>query len=59
MIGQLYCLAANADKQAKLYTEVQNIAPDQNSPITEEIIQKASYLRACIKEGFRFEEHPE
>ena len=53
MLGQLYCLASNPDKQEKLYEEIMQLAPDKNSPITYEVIQKASYLKACIKEGFR------
>jgi len=53
MVGQLYCLASNPDKQQKLYEEVMQLAPDKNSPITYEVLQRASYLKACIKEGFR------
>ena len=53
MVGQLYCLASNPDKQQKLYEEIMQLAPDKHSPITYEVIQKASYLKACIKEGFR------
>jgi len=53
MVGQLYCLASNPDKQQKLYEEVMQLAPDKNSPITHEVLQRASYLKACIKEGFR------
>ena len=53
MVGQLYCLASNPDKQQKLYEEVMQLAPDKQSPITYEVLQRASYLKACIKEGFR------
>jgi len=53
MVGQLYCLASNPDKQQKLYEEIMELTPDKRSPITYEVMQKASYLKACIKEGFR------
>jgi len=53
MVGQLYCLASNPDKQQKLYEEIMQLAPDKQSPITYEVLQRATYLKACIKEGFR------
>jgi len=54
MSGLLYCLASNPNKQDKLYEEIMQIAPDKRAPITYEVLQKASYLKACIKEGFRW-----
>jgi len=53
MVGQLYCLASNHDKQQKLYEEIMQLAPDKHSPVTNEVLQRASYLKACIKEGLR------
>lgn len=54
LLGQLYCLSVNPDKQDRLYDEVMKLAPNRNEAITDDILQQASYLKACIKEGFRF-----
>ena len=52
LIGQLYCLAANPDKQERLYQEVCDVVPE-GQPITPDVLNKLSYLKACVKEGFR------
>ena len=54
MVGQLYCLAKNPEVQEKLTAEVDRLAPDPAQPITAEMINHATYLKACLKEGFRF-----
>ena len=51
--GQLFCIANNVEAQEKLQQEVDELAPDKNAPITAEMINNASYLKACVKEGFR------
>lgn len=53
LAGVMYCLARNPDKQAKLAAEIDRIAPDKTAPITGKQIESASYLKACVKEGFR------
>jgi len=52
-IGQLYCLATNQDKQEMLYKEICEVVPC-NQPITANMINDMPYLKACVKEGFRF-----
>lgn len=52
-VGQLYCLATNPEKQERLYEEVCREAP-KGEPLTSERINRMSYLKACVKEGFRF-----
>ena len=54
LIGQLYCLATNQDKQDKLYDSIKQLAPNKAEPITNQVLSKCQYLKACIKEGFRF-----
>jgi len=53
MVGVLYCLASNPDKQQKLYEEIIQLSPDKHSPVAYDVLQNASYLKACIKEGLR------
>jgi hypothetical protein len=54
LIGQLYCLAKKQQVQQKLYEEIVRLMPDKKSPVTYDMLQQSSYLKACIKEGFRF-----
>ena len=54
LIGQIYCLAANQEKQQKLYEAIRQVAPDKDEPITNDMLNQSQYLKACIKEGFRF-----
>ncbi len=53
-VGQLYCLATNPEKQQKLREQIMEVAPNPETPVTPEIINSLSYLKACVKEGFRF-----
>ena len=48
----LYCIASNPVKQKKLRAEVLRLAPP-GKPITEHALNRMSYLKACIQEGFR------
>lgn len=53
LVGQLFCIATNPEKQEKLFAEVTELLPEPETPMTDEVIQRAVYLKACIKEGFR------
>lgn len=53
LIGNLYCLAANPDIQEKVYEEVKQVVP-KDGPITTEHLGKLTYLKAFVKEAFRF-----
>lgn len=53
MVGVLYSLAKNPDKQAKLRDELRTILPNKDSPLTPDNMRNLPYLRACIKEGMR------
>ncbi|KAG7196814.1 hypothetical protein KM043_016927 [Ampulex compressa] len=52
-LALLYYLACNQDKQEKLREEILKVMPNGSSPITLDILNKMSYLRACIKESLR------
>ena len=52
LLGQIYMLVPNPDKQQLLRDEVDKVAP-RGEDVTAEMIDRMPYLRACIKEGFR------
>ncbi|XP_036324712.1 cytochrome P450 CYP12A2-like [Rhagoletis pomonella] len=54
LVGILFCIAKNPDKQAKLFEELNRILPSKDSQPTIESMQNLPYLRACIKEGMRY-----
>lgn len=49
----MYCLAKNPDVQEKLYEEVQSVLPNKEA-ITPETLNKLPYIKAVIKETFRY-----
>ncbi|KAI4495471.1 hypothetical protein M0802_008685 [Mischocyttarus mexicanus] len=49
----LYHLGKNPECQQKLRSECLNLLPDSNQPITANIIRKADYTKAVLKETFR------
>ncbi|CAG9860317.1 unnamed protein product [Phyllotreta striolata] len=49
----MYQLSQNPEKQQKLYQELLNIMPSQNSQVDLAAQEKMPYLRACIKETLR------
>ncbi|XP_064613084.1 probable cytochrome P450 CYP44 [Liolophura sinensis] len=49
----MYCIAKNPDVQKKLYNEIEQHLPG-DEPLTPEKLSKLSYLKACVKETFRF-----
>lgn len=52
-LGNLHCLALNPDVQERLYQEIKTHV-DPEAPITLDIINKLHYLKAFVKEVFRF-----
>ncbi|CAH1972910.1 unnamed protein product [Acanthoscelides obtectus] len=49
----IYQLSQNPDKQQKLFEELKEALPNQNSKVTTEAQEKMTYLKACIKETLR------
>lgn len=47
-------MSKNPDKQAKLRKELMTIMPEKDTPLTLDNMRNLPYLRACIKEAFRF-----
>ena len=53
MLWTMYCLAKNPDIQEKLYNETQK-ALGENGEITADNISKLTYVKAVLKETFRY-----
>lgn len=53
LASNLYCLARYPEVQDKVYEEVSRVLP-MSGPITPEMINSMSYLKAFVKEAFRF-----
>lgn len=49
----LYQLALHEDKQNKLRQEVSRILCDNTATIDNEMLERMSYLKACVKETMR------
>lgn len=49
----LYLVTKNKEAQTKLREELVSLMPTPDSPVTEEVLSKAHYLSACIKEAMR------
>jgi cytochrome P450 family 12 len=47
-------LAKNADRQQKLFEEIQRYVPDKDKPLTSDSLNELKYLKACIKESMRY-----
>ena len=54
VLFSLYLIAANPGKQEKLRAEVMKHVPP-GTPVTSQALDKMIFLRACIKEGFRYQ----
>lgn len=53
MAFALYHLAKNENVQEKLRSEATSLLTDRTCSITAEILRKATYTKAVIKESFR------
>ena len=53
MLWTMYCLAKNPEIQEKLYNETQK-ALGENGEITADNISKLTYVKAVLKETFRY-----
>jgi len=53
LASNLYCLARHRDAQEKLYAEICRVVP-AGEPITADMINAMSYLKAFVKEAFRW-----
>ena len=53
MLWTMYCLAKNPDIQEKLYNETKK-AVGENGEITADNISKLTYVKAVLKETFRY-----
>ncbi|CAG0891336.1 unnamed protein product [Darwinula stevensoni] len=53
LLFNLYCLATHPEAQETLRREVHENFPSSDVPITAEIINRMTYLKACVKETFR------
>lgn len=53
LVGVLYALAKNPDKQEILRKEVLSILPEKDSKLTAASLNNVPYLRAVIKESLR------
>ncbi|XP_037944182.1 probable cytochrome P450 49a1 [Teleopsis dalmanni] len=49
----IYQLAKNPDKQQKLFEELKQVFPTQETEINQNVLEQIPYLRACIKETLR------
>ena len=55
LASHLYCLATNPDKQDKLYCEICHVVGEGTRPLTSDLINQMTYLKACVKEAFRYD----
>ena len=56
LASNLYCLARYPEAQEKVYQEVMRVVPP-GSQITPKMINHMAYLKAFVKEAFRYSLH--
>ncbi|XP_049865928.1 cytochrome P450 302a1, mitochondrial isoform X2 [Pectinophora gossypiella] len=49
----LYHLSRNPKCQEKLFEEAVKVFPTKDTPLTADVLSKASYVRSCVKESLR------
>lgn len=49
----LYHIGRNPEVQQKMFEEICTLLPTKDTNITADILSKATYVRACIKESLR------
>ncbi|XP_050557099.1 cytochrome P450 302a1, mitochondrial [Spodoptera frugiperda] len=49
----LYHIGRNPEVQQKMFEEISTLLPTKDTNITADILSKATYVRACIKESLR------
>lgn len=49
----LYQVATRPEEQQKIYEELKRVIPDENTPITIQLLDQCVYLKAFVKEVFR------
>jgi len=54
MLWTLYCLARNPDVQQSVYRDTVAVLADSNGHVNADALQKLQYIKACVKETFRF-----
>lgn len=50
----MYQLATRPEEQEKIYEELMRIVPDSSVPLTTKDLDQANYMKAFIKEVFRY-----
>lgn len=51
----LYQIATRPEEQEKIYEELKRVFPDPDEKITAKKIEELQYVKAFIKETFRFD----
>lgn len=50
----LYQLATRPEQQMKMYEELKRLIPDPNVPLTAKLLDEMVFVKAFIKEVFRY-----
>lgn len=50
----LYQLAIRPEQQKKMYDELKRLIPDPNAPLTSKVLDEMVFVKAFVKEVFRY-----